>query len=83
MLTGWNRSVKMSQDSVSPVQYSAVFIIYTNSRNLLGEEQTKFWVLKSNVQSQRKMSKESTSSQTDRHPETQIKKGIGWCKWIF
>lgn len=51
MLIGCNGSLKMPQDSspVSPVQHSAMFIIYTNSRNLFGEEQTKFSILKSKV----------------------------------
>ena len=46
MLIACSKSPKMPQDSVSPIQYSAMFIIYTNSRNLFGEEQTKFRVLK-------------------------------------
>lgn len=75
MLIGCNGSLKMPQDSspVSPVQHSAMFIIYTNSRNLFGEEQTKFSILKSNVQSQKEMSRDSTNSQADSYPETQRK----------
>lgn len=70
MLIACNESPKMPQDSVSPVQYSAMFIIYTNSRNLFGEEQTKFRVLKSLLQSQREMSGDSTNSQANNHLET-------------
>ena len=70
MLIACNESPKMPQDSVFPVQYSAMFIRSTNSRNLFGEEQTKFRVLKSLVQSQREMSGDSTNSHANNHLET-------------
>ena len=74
MLISCNRSLKMPQDSVFPVQHSAMFIIYTHLRNLFGGEQTKLRVLKSNVQSQREMSGESTNSQANSHLETYTQK---------
>lgn len=46
MLIDCIESLKMSQDSFSPVQHSAVFTICTNSRNFFGKEQTKFRILK-------------------------------------
>lgn len=55
MLTGYNGFLEIPQGTVSPVQHSPVFIIYTNSRTLFGGEQRKFRVLKSNVQSQKEM----------------------------
>lgn len=87
MLIACNESPKMPQDSVSPVQYSAMFIIYTNSRNLFGEEQTKFRVLKSLLQSQREMSGDSTNSQANNHLEThthtKLNCSSGGAKWVL
>lgn len=86
MLISCNSSLKMPQDSVFPVQHSAVFIIYSDSINLFGGGQTKFRDLKSNIQSQRKMSRESTNSQAVSHPEPQRKKlncSAGRGKWVF
>lgn len=62
MLTGYNGFLEIPQGTVSPVQHSPVFIIYTNSRTLFGGEQRKFRVLKSNVQSQKEMWRESANT---------------------
>ena len=91
MLIACSKSPKMPQDSVSPIQYSAMFIIYTNSRNLFGEEQTKFRVLKILVQSQRKMPQDSINSQannrlethTHTHTHTQLNCSSGGAKWVL